>query len=43
MTESLKMNGVTKALVILVLIVHFMFFLLEAVLWMQPGVLSGFD
>ncbi|WP_162996267.1 DUF1304 family protein [Mucilaginibacter celer] len=30
------MNRTTKILVAIVIIVHFLFFLLEAVLWMQP-------
>lgn len=38
MTEKIKMNSLTKTLVIFVIIVHFMFFVLEAVFWMRPEV-----
>jgi putative membrane protein len=45
MVPSNQFRGVTRGLVIVVMIVHLLFFLLEAVFWMQPrvyNVLLGF-
>jgi len=36
MNSNLKLDGVTKYLLIIVIIVHLMFFILEAVFWMNP-------
>jgi putative membrane protein len=38
MNKDLEMNWLTKGLVILVIIVHIMFFVLEAIFWMNPNV-----
>jgi putative membrane protein len=38
MTRKILMTPMSKTLVIMVLIVHLMFFILEAIFWMQPYV-----
>ena len=38
MNASFKLNGLNKLLIGFVILVHCMFFLLEAILWMMPAV-----
>lgn len=38
MTRKILMTPMSKTLVIMVIIVHMMFFILEAIFWMQPRV-----
>ena len=36
MNKNIKMDTLTKSLVIIVIIVHLMFFILESIFWMNP-------